>query len=57
MVRRQPLAARVWGRNYRTWWPAEPGPRHRKKAKRRSAKRERQLARRIIRGYLEFSGM
>lgn len=41
-MRRQPLAARVWGGLYRTWWP--PEGRHKKQAKRRSAKRERQHA-------------
>lgn len=41
MPRRQPLAARVWGGNYRTWWPPD-STRLRKLAKRRSARRERQ---------------
>lgn len=44
MMRRQPLAARVWGGLCRTWWPPD-SPRHRKKAKRRSARRERRQAR------------
>jgi hypothetical protein len=48
MAHRQPLAARVWGSCYRTWWPAD-GSRHRKRAKRRSAKRERVKAREQIR--------
>ena len=41
--KRQPLAARVWGSCYRTWWP--PEGRHKKRAKRRSARRERVNAR------------
>jgi hypothetical protein len=47
-MRRQPLAARVWGSTYRTWFPPDPA-RQKRKAKRRSAKRERQLARAEIR--------
>jgi hypothetical protein len=43
---RQPLAARVWGTCYRTWWP--PDGRHKKKAKRRSARRERWQAQQEI---------
>lgn len=46
--RRQPLAARVWGRSYRTWWPPD-GTRHRKRAKRRSGHRERQQTRARLR--------
>lgn len=42
MPDRQPLAARVWGSVYRTWFPPDA---QRKKAKRRSAKRERQKIR------------
>lgn len=44
MTRRQPLAARVWGRQYRTWFPPDV-TRQKKKAKRRAAKRERQQIR------------
>ncbi len=44
---RQPLAARVWGSLYRTWWP--PEGRNADKAKRRSARRERERARKEIR--------
>jgi hypothetical protein len=40
IFRRQPLAARVWGSTYRTWFPPDV-PRQRRKAKRRSARRER----------------
>jgi hypothetical protein len=46
--RRQPLAARVWGSTYRTWFWHPDAPRQRKKGKRRSAKRERQRAKREI---------
>jgi hypothetical protein len=46
-MQRQPLAARVWGSLYRTWWPDEG--RSKKKAKRRSARRERARGRRQIR--------
>jgi hypothetical protein len=46
-VRRQPLEARVWGRVYRSWYTQEG--RQKKKAKRRSAKRERHQAREAIR--------
>jgi hypothetical protein len=43
-AKRQPLAARVWGGGcFRTWWPPDSA-RHRKRAKRRSARRERQHA-------------
>ena len=48
-VKRQPLAARVWGNGYRTWFWHPDAPRQRKKGKRRSAKRERQLAKEEIR--------
>lgn len=43
--RRQPLAARVWGSQYRTWFWHPDSPRQNKRGKRRSAKRERQKAR------------
>ena len=38
-MRRQPVEARVWGSLFRSWFPGEG--RHRGKAKRRSARRER----------------
>jgi hypothetical protein len=47
-MKRQPLAARVWGNRYRTWFP--PDGRQKKRAKRRSARRERAVTRREIRG-------
>jgi len=47
MARRQPLEARVWGPLYRTWW--DTCSRHKKRAKRRSARRERQQAKTEIR--------
>lgn len=43
-MRRQPLAAQVAKNLYRNWWPAD-SVRYRKRAKRRSAKRERQQTR------------
>lgn len=46
--RRQPLLARVWGGAYRSWWWA-PGGRHKRQAKRRSARRERQQGRHALR--------
>jgi hypothetical protein len=58
-MRRQPLAARVWGTReyadpdsglfitcYRWWWC--DCPRHKKKAKRRSARRERAAGKKEI---------
>lgn len=42
--RRQPLMARVWGSQYRTWFWGPDSPRQNRKGKRRSAKRERQKA-------------
>jgi hypothetical protein len=47
MTRRQPLEARVWGRMYRSWYPAEG--RQKRRGKRRSAKRERWRAKIEIR--------
>jgi hypothetical protein len=56
MTKRQPLAARVWGSMNRTWFPPDAA-RHRKKAKRRSAKRERQKFREEKAGLmLDFTG-
>jgi len=49
MPARQPLAARVWGSMYRTWFWHPDAPRQRKKGKRRSSKRERQKAKGEIR--------
>jgi hypothetical protein len=48
---RQPLKARAWGGVYRTWFP-DGIARQKRKAKRRSAKRERQRARAGIRAQL-----
>lgn len=42
-MRRQPLEARVWGSLHRSWYPGQG--RLKKRAKRRSAHRERQRAR------------
>lgn len=47
-VERQPLAAKTWGACCRTWFPPDPA-RQRRRAKRRSAKRERQKAKSEIR--------